>query len=307
MAGRIYDCFLYNGEPILALRLKLLAPLVHRFVAVESALTFKGDPKAPRYDAARWQPLAAHAGQIDYRLLAPQAFSACRTAWDREALQRNALLQGLEEADDDDIALISDVDEIPHPQALGGFDGRPAWLRQWAMAYYGNLMCRTEPYWLKGTRMLRVGDLRRHSAEAVRLQFALCFPQGRMIDRGGWHFTYLGGVAAIRQKIGEFSHQELNTAELNAEASIRAQIESRLDIYYRPLAYAAIRPDSLGHAGVAAWLADEGLLVPGGDDNLSADQVMADHEALPRWQWRLQRLGLKWRQRWRRRRTAPPT
>ncbi|MFN0184366.1 MAG: hypothetical protein ACKVQR_11170, partial [Aquabacterium sp.] len=288
MTARIYDCFIYNGEPILDLRLRLLSPHVHRFVVVESTLTFKGEAKAARFDAAAY---TAWAGQIDYHLMAATDFDACVTAWDREALQRNAVLRGLADARDDDVVLLSDVDEIPDPRALAAFDGRPSWLRQLSMAYYGNLMCRNDPYWLKGTRMVRVADFRRFTAEDIRLRFERCFPDGRMLADGGWHFTYLGGVASIRRKIGEFSHQELNTAELTAEASIRAQIDARLDIFYRPYSFAAVRPQSLGHDVAAAWLRQHDLLVPGGDDGLDCADVAAAHGRQPYWLRRLLRLG----------------
>jgi hypothetical protein len=34
-----------------------------------------------------------------------------------------------------------------------------------------------------------------------------------MIKNGGWHFSYLGGLDAIRYKIASFAHQEYNSDE----------------------------------------------------------------------------------------------
>jgi beta-1,4-mannosyl-glycoprotein beta-1,4-N-acetylglucosaminyltransferase len=42
------------------------------------------------------------------------------------------------------------------------------------------------------------------------------------LDDGGWHFTNMGGVEAIKQKIEAYDHQEFNTPE------IKAKIEKRM-------------------------------------------------------------------------------
>lgn len=297
MPRRIIDCFLYNGEPILELRLECLGPHVDRFVIVESALTFKGDPKAPRF---RRELAGPWAHKVEYILLGAADHEGCRSAWDREALQRNAIQRGLAGAAADDIVLISDVDEIPDPAVFASFDGRPAWLRQLFFAYYGNMLCTTEPHWLIGTRMVSAADARRHPAEEIRLRFADRFPHGRMVAAGGWHFTYLGGVESITRKIGEFSHQELNTTELTAPTSIAAQIGDRLDIFYRPLAFAVVRPASLGNDRAVAWFHDRGMLFPGGDDGVDVAEVVRRHDACgPLWR-RLGRWRLKWIQKRRR-------
>jgi len=276
MSGLIFDCFLYNGEPILDLRLQYLGPHVDRFVIVESTLTFKGDAKPPRF---RMELAGPWAHKVEYILLDAADHTGCRSAWDREALQRNAIRRGLTAAGDDDAVLISDVDEIPDPAAFTSFDGRPAWLRQLFFAYYGNMLCTTEPHWLKGTRLVRAADARRHAAEDIRLRFDTCFPDGRMVGAGGWHFTYLGGVESITRKIGEFSHQELNTSELTAPDSIAAQIRDRLDIFYRPLAFAVVRPQSLGNEQAVCWFREHGMLFPGGDDGVDVADVVRRHEA----------------------------
>lgn len=294
---RLYDCVIYNGEPILELRLRLLSARVDRFVIVESALTFKGDAKAPRFDAARYAPWA---DQIDYILLDAADFAGCHSAWERETLQRNAVLRGLADAAPHDWVLLSDVDEIPAPSALDALGDAPLALRQLSMAYYGNMLCRSEPYWLKGTRAVPVAALSQHTPEAIRLHFEACFPEGRWIDHGGWHFTYLGGVESIRQKIGEFSHQELNKKKLTSVTSIEGQIRRRLDIFYRPYAFTVVRAASVGGADMARWLADNGFLYPAGDDAVDVSDVLARDAACSprqrRWAGRL----LKWRQKWRR-------
>lgn len=297
MPRRVIDCVIYNGEPILELRLRLLDAVVDRFVVVESTVTFKGDAKTLRFDPAAF---ARWVDRIDWIVLQPEDFADCDSAWARETTQRNAVLRGLQGLADDDLVLLSDVDELPCPEAVTSWDGRPTALTQWMFAYYGNLLCRSEPLWLKGTRMVPASALCRHTPEDIRLRFEACFPEGRTIERGGWHISYLGGVESIQRKIREFSHQEMNTEELNHARSIQRQLDARLDIFYRPLAYAAVPPDSLGSAQVVEWLRERNFLYPGPDDGRTVDDWVARFHGHSRRMHRRLRSLLKRRQAWRR-------
>lgn len=44
--------------------------------------------------------------------------------WENETIARNAIMRGLDFAEDDDIIMVSDVDEIPRPEALKQFSPR---------------------------------------------------------------------------------------------------------------------------------------------------------------------------------------
>lgn len=296
-APRLFDCVIYNGEPILELRFQVLDAWVDRFVIIESEITFQGNPKAPRFDPDKYR---AWAHKIDYHLLRPEDFSACKTAWERETLQRNAVLLGLQDAAPDDLVMLSDVDEIPDPNVLPQLIGRPSALRQLSFAYYANMLCNSEPYWFKGTRVVPASALGLHTPESIRLRFDACFPEGQWIDHGGWHFTYLGGVEAIRQKITEFSHHELNKEKLRSVASIASQIKARLDIFYRPDAFSVVKADSVGSSQMTHWFLKNDFLFPAGDDGVSVAQVLERHERQNHLIRRLRRRILKIRQKFRR-------
>jgi hypothetical protein len=55
----------------------------------------------------------------------------------------------------------------------------------------------------------------------------------RYVARGGWHFSYLGGVPAIRQKLQAFAHQEYNTSAMLDSDRLRRLIEAGEDIFGR--------------------------------------------------------------------------
>ncbi len=58
-----------------------------------------------------------------------------------------------------------------------------------------------------------------------------------LIEEGGWHFSYLGGVEMIIKKIEAFSHTEYNTDNFKNAANIEAAINSGKDIFGRNFTY----------------------------------------------------------------------
>src|SRR6056297_1042935 len=51
--------------------------------------------------------------------------------------------------------------------------------------------------------------------------------------RGGWHMSYFGDVEFIRTKLNSFSHQNLNTPQINNPEHIQAAIEEGHDLFGR--------------------------------------------------------------------------
>jgi beta-1,4-mannosyl-glycoprotein beta-1,4-N-acetylglucosaminyltransferase len=60
--------------------------------------------------------------------------------------------------------------------------------------------------------------------------------QGIFVDNAGWHFTYMGGREAVRNKIESFGEQSLNLdwVKNGLENSINNAIERGRDLYNRP-------------------------------------------------------------------------
>jgi hypothetical protein len=113
---KVYDCFLYNGEvEALEIRLHELAEVVHRFVIVESGKTFRGGRKELSFDPLdpRIAPFAARIRYIVVSDMPRYGRAAQLEGW-----QRNAVLRGVPDAAEDDLVLVSDVDEIPSAAAV---------------------------------------------------------------------------------------------------------------------------------------------------------------------------------------------
>ncbi len=107
---KIYDCFtFYNELDLLEIRLHELSEKVDYFVIVEADKTFTGIQKEflIEKNINRYKKFK---NQIIYIKLNLPKFNS---AWEAEYFQRNAIIKGLKNCKDEDIIMISDVDEIP--------------------------------------------------------------------------------------------------------------------------------------------------------------------------------------------------
>ncbi len=124
---RIFDCFMYFDEDlILDARLNILDKYVDFFIIVESKYNHKGEKRSLKLDLEKFKKfknkikylviedlpnnLEAITGQ-DFGVTKEHKF--INNAVKRENFQRNFIKKGLDEAQDEDFILISDLDEIP--------------------------------------------------------------------------------------------------------------------------------------------------------------------------------------------------
>lgn len=219
----VVDAFLFfNEADLLEVRLRELAHLVDRFVVVEATETFSGKPHRMEFEHLTHLRKAYPLEYVVVRDM-PKAHSP----WAREAHQRNAILRGLEGLSGETLVLMSDADEIPCADAIPPelAPGELCALRQ-AFFYY-SMQQQVVGQWL-GTRLCRLTDLHRWTPQGVRTRAT------RVIENGGWHFSYCGGTQAIAQKIGAFSHQEYNTPRFTDAAHLSTVQRECRDLFERP-------------------------------------------------------------------------
>lgn len=224
---RIYDCFTFFNElDLLEIRLNTLKDVVDYFVLVESTKTFSGMDKE-LYFLKNTDRFAAFMDRIIHVVVDDMPQDANR--WKREFYQRNAIMRGLTNCNPDDIIIISDVDEIPDPdRILHSFTGEPVALKQ--RLYYYFLNCEAQQQ-SKGSVVLRYKDLQSPQwARDKRERF-------RTIEGGGWHFSYLGGIDAIKRKIENFVHSEYDTPYFKSYRRLYEKVLSGEDIFERDLKY----------------------------------------------------------------------
>lgn len=223
----VIDCFTFFNElDLLELRLHELAPVVDRFVLIESPVTHAGNSK-PLYFAENRQRFQEFLPRI--RHVVPELSSSDAVSRERE--QRAALQSALTDCRGDDWVLFSDADEIVSAAALQAFCSRnrtaPANFRQHFSYYFVNSRGGA---W-NGSCILTAAAFR----ERPDPTYWRYLPGGHVqtIDEGGWHFSYLGGVEAIQAKLRSFSHHELDRRPYNDPGFIRTMMAIGGDLFLR--------------------------------------------------------------------------
>lgn len=222
----IVDTFMFSGlgvdADILELRLHELNDVVDLFVFAEATRTHSGQIKPLYY--TQYEPrFEAFAAKIRYLPIYDLPVHASPSS--RENIHRAMLYRGLVDVPEDAWILVSDLDEIPHPDAVQFCSQQTDnvfMFEQRLSYYYAN--CVSASTW-HGTRMLR----KRHITTLHTVRFAT----GAVVKPGGWHMSYLGGTKAIQQKISAYLHQEHNTVQ-NVDAShIEQCIQNGVDLFGR--------------------------------------------------------------------------
>ena len=124
---KIFDCFMYfNEEIVLDLRLNTLDKYVDYFIIVESKFTHRGEKRNLIFDIEKYKKFKNKIIYLIYDEI-PNKIDKIKdddnkkeksrkyimNAIYRENGQRNYIMNGIEKADENDLILISDVDEIP--------------------------------------------------------------------------------------------------------------------------------------------------------------------------------------------------
>ncbi len=155
----------------------------------------------------------------------------------RDTYEKECLIVPLNDASDDDIILLGDLDEIIRPESLESvlfdFDNNQIYhFKNEMFYYYLNLQKVNEPW--SGMFATSVGKIMNTSFCKERT-----FKQGQFIDNGGWHFTSIGNIEHIKTKIESWGEQSLNTPMIkdNLEININNCVERGMDMFFRPASF----------------------------------------------------------------------
>ena len=244
---KIFDCFMYFDEEIvLDVRLNTLDQFVDYFVIVESKFTHKGNKRDLKFNPDKFEKFKDKIIYLVYNHQPSEIEKinnedgpdeiARKSLWNaiyRENGQRNYIEKGLIEANENDIILISDVDEIPNLENIEFKKiSKKIILFKQNMFYYkfnlrlpnliwtGTKGCRKKdlinPQWLRNIKDRKYSFFRldtffsKNKYRSVR----------RIID-GGWHFTNIKNAEAIEHKLksylhhGEFDLNPLSITQIN--------------------------------------------------------------------------------------------
>jgi len=241
----------FNELDILDIRLNILDPYVDKFVIVESTITHSGKSKELFFENNKnkfdkFKDKIIHVIKKDYDILETRNHmisigvihneSLNSNSWLIETENRNAILEGLKCCKDDDIILISDVDEIPDFSKIDKCDIKKDVIYDCEglmFYYYFNVIMKNQK-WVNSKILkystivnneLRPTDVVRCSRNVKRIKIQNC----------GWHFSYIGDEIQIKKKLESFMHQEMINEKILE--GISDNVKNLKDILFRGNVY----------------------------------------------------------------------
>ena len=235
ITSKIIDCFLFFNElDLLKLRLIETYDIVDYFILVESSVTFSGIKK----DFIFEQNKDMFKLYLD-KIIHIQVHDTPNTdnPWEREIFQRDCILRGINtlQLKDNDIVFITDCDEIISKKLLMYVKTHNLTYNMYSLdmdVYYYDFIYKSNEKWTSKVKLLKYkilsGKKSKVTPTIVRYTKTIVFP-----IKGGWHFTFFGGVNNIQEKLRGFSHQEYNTNNINNKEYLNHCKEIQKDLFDR--------------------------------------------------------------------------
>jgi hypothetical protein len=232
MTVRWIDSFLFNGDPIVKLRLQYLAPHVDRFYVCEQRYTYQGERKAILYTEFYDEWFEPYRDKVTIVIdeTAPES-----NAWKNEYKHRNYMKPYLLKEPGPWICTIADCDEIPDARVVTQerqtlyerASMGPVYFQQdtfyynlqWFMEVIRRAFCVTDK--LLATNPATLQDYRDKKVQPGG--FLLC----------GWHLSYCMSKEDIRRKLKSFAHTEYSGEEWANLKHIQECIEKGVDLFRR--------------------------------------------------------------------------
>jgi beta-1,4-mannosyl-glycoprotein beta-1,4-N-acetylglucosaminyltransferase len=254
---KIYDGFLFFNElDLLEIRLNVLNDVVDYFILVEASVTHQGTPKSFIFEEnknrfSKFLDKIIHIKidnipnnfinlpQISSTNFKEQIikdiyndisktklfnrFNPNEMGFGRDFFQKECVKLGMENAQEKDILISSDLDEIPNPEYISRlnefFESDQLYtFNQTHYCYYLNMIHYSHidntrynreinTNW-KGSRMGTWSILKNYSLNELRAQ------DNNDVINGGWHFSWMGGIDRVKNKLKSYSHQENNQTHI---------------------------------------------------------------------------------------------
>ena len=231
---KIYDCFMFSDEKMLLnLRLKSLEKFVDKFVIVEASYFHSGQPKKLNFDINEFKEFK---DKIEYFIVKDQPPGILKQNtedknWQkdqkkifnsilRDNYQRDQLTNKLQNIDDDDLIIISDLDEIPKLDSvnLKNINNEILIFKQKMFYYKFNLMYEGFNWFgskavkkknFKSAQWLRNIKNKKYSRWRFDVYFSKKkYSNIKFIEDGGWHFTCIKKPLDIHKKLLTFAHHQ---------------------------------------------------------------------------------------------------
>ncbi len=231
---RIYDCFMFYDETmLLEIRLNILNKFVDKFIITEASYLHNGHHKKLNFDIKNFQEFKH---KIEYIVVNDHPASILElsdkdneseksrkkiiNSLKRENFQREELAKGLLNIDNEDLIIISDVDEIPNLESLkfNEINNEIIIFKQKMFYYKFNLFYKDfiwygskavkkknfySPQWLRNIKS------KKYSFWRVDTHFSKKkYNNIKFIENGGWHFTCIKSPEEVHKKLLSYLHHQ---------------------------------------------------------------------------------------------------
>ena len=229
---RIFDCFMfYDEEVVLDIRLNTLKNSVDCFVIVESKFYHNGKKRDLKFNIDNFpkfkdkiiyivqdeEPLDLETVKKDDDE-GTKSYKFIFNAHKRENFQRNLISKGLVKSNEDDLIMISDVDEIPNLKDLNVAKvNNKIVIFEQSIFYYklnrylegftwhGTKACKKKnlksPQWIRNVKNKKFNFWRLDTFFSETKHINKIF-----IKEGGWHFSNIKNPADIENKLKSYLH-----------------------------------------------------------------------------------------------------
>ena len=225
---------MYSGEDmLLKLRINELNRFVDKFVISEASYHHDGTKKKLKFKIKDYEEFKNKINYIvvneepadiqkllssDNQIIADK--KKILNSLKRENYQRNQLERGIEESNDEDLIIISDLDEIPKLERIkeNKIGNKILIFKQKIFYYKLNLLYKnfvwfgskaTKRKYLKSPQNLRNIKNKKYQFWRIDTIFSdTKFRNIEFIDEGGWHFTCIMNPQDLQKKLSTFLHHQ---------------------------------------------------------------------------------------------------
>ena len=244
---KIFDCFMFYDEDLLLdLRLNILDKYVDYFVIVESKFFHNGKKRILHFNKNKYKKFEnkiiyiVHENEPNGIMKVNQndnestkSHKLILNAHLRENDQRNYIIKGLDNAADNDLILVSDVDEIPNFNScnFNNIKNNIIIFKQKIFYYkfnrylpnftwFGTKGCKKK--YFEGAQWLR--NIKNKKFPFYRLDTLFSktkYINKYFVENGGWHFSNIKNAKDIELKLKSYLHhrdyevEELGTEKIN--------------------------------------------------------------------------------------------
>ena len=264
---KIFDCTTFFEEHLMMeLRFNILNKYVEKFIVVESRFSHSGKEKKLNFDINKYEKFK---DKIIYLVIDDEPKDLIEIKndnTDSAAKRLNSIKRleqsydyikfGLKDANQEDVILLSDNDEIPN---LSKCDlntiGNKIYIFEQKMfnykfnlfydliPWYGSRACKFKTIksfpWLKNLKNKKYPfwrfDVFFNKLKSMNIE---------IIKNGGWHFNNLMSPEDISKKLKTYAHIEYSNDEYSAVSVIKKKIIQKIDLFNRGEKYETVEIDS---------------------------------------------------------------